>query len=272
MISLKDRAKFEKSIRALVERYPDVLAMHGKERAPRLRHRRTRFAGQDLHLLELSTHRGEPIPVVPCWTVADDHVAFALWPHSLKNHLSKRPTLAENRAYAAARKRIPDGAVSHTYLDLPRVVGFVYNTMAPLLQGLQGAVDRKLEPFGTALNLHDLPRAAVITKHLSPCISYTKVEDDALRFGYVSPFGAGLGVGGIVGIGATTGLAVSLIRKAEMEERIEELRTERELAEARRDLEVQRAARAKERARWEARLAKLEAELAELRKLIQEEK
>ena len=54
-------------------------------------------------------------------------------------------------------------------------------------------MDRSAAFIFAALNLGwHLPRAEVITTHLSPCMSYTRVEDDALRLGYVSPCGVSL--------------------------------------------------------------------------------
>jgi len=264
LVSLKDRAKFEKSMRALVERYPDVLEMHGETRGARIRHRKTSFLERDIHLLEITEHDGDPVPVVPCWTVADDHAAFALYPHALKHLLTNRPSFDGNRAFAAALKHVPEGAVSHTYFDLPRVVGYLYNTAVPVLQGLQGAIDRELAPYGASVNLHDLPRAEAITKHLSPCVSYTRVEKNALRFGYVSPCGHWL----VTGTGAAAGLAVALVAQGEA---MAMDRTEAEKARMRAEITALRNRLRAERARWAKRLAELEAKVEELARILEED-
>ncbi|MHC4451724.1 MAG: DUF3352 domain-containing protein [Planctomycetota bacterium] len=268
MISLKDRARFEASLRAMVESYPDVLEMHGKQRATSVRHRRTKFAGRDIHLLELADRRGDPIPIVPSWTFGEDYVAFALWPHALKHMLTNRPSFDGNEAFRKVLEQAPAGAASQGYFDLPRVVGFAYNTVVPMLQGVQGAIDKKLEPFGVAVNLHDLPRAEVITKHLTPCVSYTKVEDGAIRMGYVSPFGLSLSLGSLAALGAVAGgtaMAVEKGNRVAMDEAMAAQRAHRRI----RELELQLV---KERERWAARLARLEAQLAELKKLIEEQR
>jgi hypothetical protein len=200
--------------------------------------------------------------------------------------LTNRPSFDGNEGFRKVLEQAPAGAASQAYFDLPRVVGFVYNTVVPMLQGMQGAIDKKLEPFGVAVNLHDLPRAEVITKHLTPCVSYTKVEDGAIRMGYVSPFGLSLSLGSLAALGAVAGgtaMAVERGQEEQMRRRMEAEVSRKDaqarLATIQQQLNDAHATNRKlvrqleaERGRWAARLAKLEAQLAELRKLIEEQR
>ncbi|MHC4952759.1 MAG: DUF3352 domain-containing protein [Planctomycetota bacterium] len=291
--SLRDREKLHKSLRALVERYPDVLAMYGEgtvERSPKIRHRKTTFGDHEIHCIEIVDRRGEPIPVVPCWTMGKDYVAMALWPATLKHALTRKSSLADNPRFQELRAAIPQGAISCGYWDMPKFVGWGYNTVVPALQGVQGAINHKLKPYGASVNMHDLPPASVILKHLTPVMSYTKIEKDAVRFGYVSPCGLSLAT---IVPAAAVAAAISvdtMERGRHMEmmrarERAERARLEAEAR--RRKAAAEAAARGKkeaaevaalrkqlaaQRARYERRIRQIERQIEELKKLLQETK
>jgi len=265
--SVKDRAGLQKSMRALVEKYDAVNAMHGERavrRAPKIRHRKTKFGDHAIHCIEITTRSGEPVPIMPCWTMGEDYIAVALWPNSLRNALQRKATLADNPRFQKLRAGIPQGAVSVTYLDLPRVAGWAHNTAVPVLQGVQGAINRELASFGVSLNFHDLPSADVLVRHLTPVLGYSKVEDNAIRFGYISPFGMSLSMATPAVVGGIVGLTFMTIRKG----RVVEARVMEEEERAAGNEERQRRF---EIERYEKRLAELERQLEELRKLLQEE-
>jgi len=267
-VSVKDRAGLQKSLRALVEKYDAVNAMYGEDavrRAPKIRHRKTMQGDRAIHCIEITTPDGEPIPVVPCWTMGEDHIALALWPHTLRNALRRKPTLADNPRFQSLRAGIPEGAITATYMDLPRLVGWTYNTAVPVLQGVQGAINRELAPFGASVNFHDLPSAGVLMRHLTPVLGYTKVEDTAIRFGYVSPFGMSLSAAAPAMVGVMVGMTFVLIEKGREVE-------VRAVAASEAEEEMADRARRKEIERYERRLAELERQLEELRRMMRESK
>jgi len=274
-VSLKDRARFEKAIRAIVVRYPALVELSGDKHAPTVRHRRAKFGGHNIDSLELATHRGEPIPIMPSWIIGEDYVAFALWPQPLRNMLGRRGSftrraLTTNQGFVRILKQVPEGAASCGYFDLPRITGFLYNSLVPMLQGVQGGAGRALRPHGFSLNFHELPRTEVILRHLSPAISYTVFKGNDLRMGYVSPCGASLVVGGISAIGALAGVTETVVaegREIAMEDG--DLYAQLELLIQERDkLRTQLGV---ERERWMKRIAGIEEQLAELERELKEQ-
>jgi len=268
--SVKDRARLSKSLRALVEKYSDVLAMHGERkarRAPRIRHRKSKAGAHTIHSIEITQHNGEPVPVMPSWTLGDDYIILALWPHTLRNALSRPHSLRDNPEFNKLRQSVPQGATASSYVDCAALVGFAYNTLVPALQAVQGAANRELQPYGASLNFHELPPSSVITKHLSPCMSYFKMEKDAVRMGYVSPFGLSVATAGTAGLGALVGLSVVLVDKGREVEIADAVAEE----EVRRDFDAERRA-AMERMRrgYEERLTQLERQIEELKKFLEE--
>ncbi len=260
--SVKDRARLEKSLRALVEKYTAVLGMYGErkvKRAPKIRHRKSMAGSHAIHSIEITDRRGEPIPIMPSWTVGEDYVMFALWPQTLRNALARTRSLRDNAEFNRLRRSVPQGSIASSYVDCPKLVGFAYNTLVPVLQGLQGAINRELAPYGASINLHELPPSSVITKHLSPYMSYVKMEKDAMRIGYVSPFGLSLTAMSAGGMGALVGAAYMAGRQ-----RVQVVMVEAEEAQA-----EELGAHAMRR-HYEERLRKLERQIAELRKLIEE--
>ena len=257
--SVKDRARLEKSIRALVEKYNDVLAMYGEHkvrRAPRIRHRKSKAGAHTIHSIEITQHNGEPIPIVPSWTMGDDYIIVALWPQTIRNALSRTHSLRDNPDFNKLRQSVPQGATASSYIDCPAIVGFAYNTLVPVLQGMQGAINGQLQPYGASLNFHELPPSSVITKHLSPMMSYAKMEKDAFRMGYVSSFGLSVTAMSTAGLGAVVGLSVAFM------ERGREVEIAEAVAEAEPRQELRRA--------YEQRIADLERRVELLRKLLED--
>ncbi|MEM8883940.1 MAG: DUF3352 domain-containing protein [Planctomycetota bacterium] len=268
--SLRDRAKLQQVMKKLVTTYPDVVKMHGGEkRAAVLRHRRTKFAGQNIDLLELSERRGDPIPITPSWTIGDDYVAFALWPQALKHFLGRRASLRESASLGALAKQAPQDPSSVGYFDLPRVFAFLYNTSIPAIQGLQGAINRELKPLGAKISLHDLPRAEVFLRHLTPIMSYTKTNDEAFRFGYVSSCGLTLMTSGVAAA-AVMGVAVFEWEADEQYAEAIAVRQDELVKALEAEIAQLQALRAKDRQRYAERLERLAKQIEALRKQMKE--
>ncbi|MGQ0615063.1 MAG: hypothetical protein ACT4PV_15120 [Planctomycetaceae bacterium] len=248
--SVQDREKLERALQRLVGGLAELAA---REEVSMTR-RETLFRGARIHTLELGRRRN-PIPVAPSWVIGEGYLALALFPQSLKHALSEKPSLEGNEAFRAMLRELPASSASCTYLDARRLAHWIYNSAVPLLQLFQGGMNANLRDAGFDLNFQDLPIAGVLTRHLSPFVSYTAVEKDCVRMGAVSSFGAPALLLPVLVIGAGAAFAY---RGAAME---------RAVAEA----ESVRASDAELRA-LEEELARLEAELEALRGELEEEK
>jgi hypothetical protein len=176
--------------------------------------------------------------------------------------------------------------VSATYVDAAGLAVWLYNTAVPVLQVLQGAMHVRAAPFGVRLNLQDLPPADVLARHLGAAMTYTAVEPDGLRMGYVSDFGAmGLVVPAAMLAATAAGFARTraevevhrTIAEAEARRAEEEARERAGAARhGRRDIEVEMMEREAARLHRETemlrqRIAEIERQVAELRHLAGED-
>jgi len=251
---------------------------------------RTEFRGTEIRFLEMTDKKGEPRPFAPAWAVGEDFVVFGLCPQTVKHALvAKGPApdavmleargllggVGFQRLLAAA----PKNAVGVKYIDLGRVMTWLYAAGAPLLQVTQGAINRQLQMVGVRLNFEDLPTADVIARHLSGMLSYMAVDDDCIRVGYVSQIGAPLVAVPVV---AFAGLAAVLIpmsqRRAQALARVQAEREAQAAQEAQRVAEApatgaQEVAKLREEnAMLKKRLDELEARVAELLRATEERK
>ncbi|MCZ6787963.1 MAG: hypothetical protein O7E54_12455, partial [Planctomycetota bacterium] len=186
-VNIRDRATLEASLDKMVKRIAGLAKEGGLTVVPR----ETFYRTGRIRFLELS-HKGKPVPVAPAWAFGDGYLIVAPFPQSIKGAWADKPSIEKKEDFRALLRQIPDSSVSCTYVDTKRLFGWLYNTGVPLLQGFQGAANVRLEPTGIRLNFEDLPPAEVIQKHLRGLMFYTAVEDDCVRMGYVSDFGAPL--------------------------------------------------------------------------------
>lgn len=270
--TVRDRERLEKALATVAAR----LQPHAADEGVRMRVREADFRGTRIHFVELAEERGDPIPVAPAWAFGEDFVVFALYPQTIKNALLEKPSLAANEDFRACLRRVPKSAVSSTYVDLRGLVGWLYNTATPFLQVLQGTIDRELAPYGFELNLQDLPPAEVITRHLSGAITYTAVEDDCVRMGMVSPFGAPLLVAPVAALAAGAAAARSTAmrrQRAMMEAARARVEAQQEAQRARAEQQERATELQKLRAQnrmLRERLARIERQIEELKKLLEE--
>ncbi len=195
--SVKNREALERALDALAKGVPAAAALHGERsarQAPKVTLRECQFRGQRIRFAELCGPSGEPIPVAPSWAFVDDAVLFALFPQTIKHVLTERPSLAAGPRMRGPIARLPASTTSCSLYDTTLLFTWIYNTLVPLAQGAQGAINAQLARFGIpgGLNLADLPPAEVIARHLEPTVTFTAVEEDCLRMGYLSPYGTTL--------------------------------------------------------------------------------
>ncbi|MHC4549639.1 MAG: hypothetical protein ACYTEZ_12780 [Planctomycetota bacterium] len=268
-VTVRDRPRLEQALDTLVARLQPLAAEHGVSVRPGEAH----FRGVRIRFAELS-ERGDPIPVAPSWAFVDDFCVLALYPQTVKHALLEKRSMQGNEEFRALQRRVPDSAMSVSYLDTKGLVAWLYNTGVPLLQLLQGALNQELQPYGVRLNLQDLPPAEVVTRHLGGAVFYTAVEEDCIRIGCVSPFGAPIVVVPVMAVG----VAATLVEKGEREARRQQARRAQRLAEAARaraQLKKLRAQQEKLRAQnrmLRERLRRIEDEVAELKRLLEEQR
>ena len=267
-VTVRDRARLDKALETIAARLPALTGPNGVVVRPNEAH----FRGVRIRFLELSQHNGDPIPVAPAWALTDDFLVIALVPQTIKHALTEKRSLQGSDDFRTLLRRIPQSAVSHTYVDMKGAVAWIYNTAVPVLQVLQGTLNEQLGRMSDAMpmgrmqmNFQDLPPAEVLTRHLGGAMFYTAVENDCVRFGYVSDFGVALLFAPVVMIGT----AATLVARGEHEDVIRaRRRAERE--EERRAQQEQLARLREENALLRKRLAGIEREIAEIKRLVEE--
>ncbi len=254
-VTVRDKARLNRAIDAMTRQC--VAAM--KRAGGRAVQRKTAFRGMTLNVMELSGPDGNPIPFAPTWAVGEDFLVAGPFPHTVRNALMEKASLAGQKDFVALSRAVPEGAASATYLDTKALVGWLYNSVAPILQGLSGAINEKLQPYGLALNFKDLPPATVLTRHLTGTMYYTVVENDGVRAGWLSPFGS-------AGI-ALPVVAIGLVAAGAMvidEHDHEEARLRYRLRRSRQQLKRESAKNRK----LQARLRAIEKQIEELKKQL----
>ena len=255
-VSVKDKPRLEKALLTMMQR---VKGMAAEKRVP-IEIKETIFRGLRIRFVE-----SPKMPLAPAWAFGDDYLVIALNPHAIRNAHVKKASLAGDEDFRALLRRIPESAASSSYVNTGAIVAWGYNTLVPILQSAQGAINKEVKAYGFQLNFHDLPPVEVITKHLGGSMGYTAPEDGVLRMGFVSPFGSPVIA---VGVGFLAGTTAALVQKGQQEARRASrnmMRRERDrarVAEMRKQLAAQRA-------RYEQRIARIEKQLAELRELIE---
>ncbi|MFI5403206.1 MAG: hypothetical protein ACHQ1G_09735 [Planctomycetota bacterium] len=279
--SVRDRERLARSLDALAAKAGEMVRGDGAS----VTERKTEFRGREIRFLEVTDRRGEPRPYAPAWAFGEDFVVLALCPQSVKHALMEKAALADSADFKRLLAAAPRTAVSTTYLDLGRILAWGYATAVPVLQVVQGAIHRTVvdQPVlahamaGIRLNFEDLPPVEVIARHLSGMVTYTAVEDDCFRLGFVSDVGAPLAIAPVAFV---AGLVVVLLpmgpaRRAEIE-RVQAERQAQAIREARRLAEAAQGATDAEQLRAEnamlrERLAKLEQQVQELLRAAEQE-
>ncbi|MHC4134881.1 MAG: hypothetical protein ACYS0K_07850 [Planctomycetota bacterium] len=264
-VTVRDRARLEKALETIAARLPALAEAGGVV----VRVNEAHFRGVRIRFLELSQGNGDPIPVAPAWALTDDFLVLALVPQTVKHALLEKRSLQGSDEFRTLLRRIPQSAVSHTYVDMKGVVAWIYNTAVPVLQVVQGAINKHLGHFcdemrmsRIQLNFQDLPPAEVLTRHLSGAMFYSAVEGDCVRVGYVAYVGATLFVAPFMMLGMTA----TLVAKGEHEEAIQKRRRAERARQRRSQLERLRA----ENALLRKRLDRIEREIAEIKRLVEE--
>jgi len=196
---VKERARLETALNTMMQR----ATRWAQENDMHARVRETIYRTARIHYLEMAGD-DEPVPIAPAWAFGTDYIVMALFPHSIKNAWVKKAPLGENEDFRSLMRHVPKDAGSVSYIDVRRLFGWAYNTAVPLAQGMQGIVNREAAKVGIRLNLEDLPPAEPILRHLGGAVVYSVYDDQGVRFGYVSDFGASLFAAPAMAVGMLT--------------------------------------------------------------------
>jgi len=273
--SVRDRERLSRALDTIVAKAGEMARAEGAS----VTAGRTEFRGTEIRFVEIADDRGEPVPCAPAWAFGEDFVVLALCPQSVKHALMEKPALSGHADFQRLLAVAPRTAVSATYIDLGRILVWSYATTVPILQVVQGAVNglATTHPVAAQLmagfrfNFEDLPPAEVLARHLSGMLTYTAVDDDCVRLGFVSDIGAPVA---IYSVAFLAGFVVAVLPMSHgRAQAFERERAHRELAEA-----VAGAAREQETQQLRAenemlreRLAKLEEQVAELLQATEQE-
>ncbi len=159
------------------------------------------YAGGVAHVVPLGHRRLGGVPLAPTFGVVGGKLLIAPFPLTFQ-HLSavqrcEYPDLTKNSDFASLRRRVPADALSISYLDLPRLVSFVYDTMMPLLQGM-------VSEGPQAPPLYELPDARVLERHLFGRVGWTRADARGLHWeAYSSMDMSGFAIGAVAGAATT---------------------------------------------------------------------
>ena len=263
-VSVKNRVELEKTLDKLAAFFKGHAVEHGVE----VTIGETHFRGMRIHYLEMVQKRGDPIPVAPAWAFGEDFLVVGLFPQTIKHAMTQKASMTANADFMALTRHVPQTASSVSYIDLGGMVTWLYNTAVPVLQGMQGAINKELKIYGVKLNFQDLPPSEVLARHLTGLVSYAAAEKGCVRAGYISSFGA---PALIVPIAFVGGVAGALYFSVEADHRQATARERREVEHVH-DAARMQAQLAEQRAQYEQRLRHLEEQLAELKRLIDEKR
>jgi len=129
------------------------------------------------HTLRYITPPEEGIPFSPTFTIAHNSLLIAGNPLTMKRYLkwleSDSTGLGDSAEFKAAVADVPEGASILKYVNMPQIVGLIYQNAAPFLPSL---LDGEELPFDMA----NLPMSETITQHLSSAVSYGVVDEDGI--------------------------------------------------------------------------------------------
>ena len=139
---------------------------------------RTRIGGVDVHVVKLMPPDLGGPPIAPTFGVVDGHLLVTLFPISFQRFLAtkrgERPSIEANPDYAALRARVPDDALSLSYLDVRRGVAIAYDTVMPILQAMP-------QQEG-GMPVYEFPEASIFTKHLYGRIAWRVADDRGMHW------------------------------------------------------------------------------------------
>jgi hypothetical protein len=187
-LEIKDAARFDKCLQAVLKRLPAELAEMEFKGKKISYFRFAEPAGPDPARMFLSTiyfiREGEKLTISSF--IGGFGAANALKRHVLRQ---ERPTLATQASVASWMGGKTDGASLVVYLDIARAFTTYYNTLAPLTTFFK---DMLKSADGGGVDLMKLPLGETIGKYLGQSVFKVTVDPDGLRVDGISGSGTTL--------------------------------------------------------------------------------
>ncbi len=195
VLGSKDPARLERSLLRL-------LAM--VDWPPGTGPRPVEIGGISAHVLPLGHRRLGGVPLAPTFGVVEGKLLLAPFPLTFQHLVAVKrgdyPDLTANRDFASLRPRVPADAIAISYLDLPRLVSLVYDTMMPILQGMVAEGPQ-------APPIYELPDARVLERHLFGRVGWTRADARGLHWeAYSSMDMSGFAIGAAAGAATTVAI------------------------------------------------------------------
>jgi len=190
MVELVDAEKFESCLNGLAKLTEGKAVL-----------RQMQYGGSTIRLLAFTQ---EPIPVCPCYVVAGKFAVFALYPQTLKRHLSRGgkegPSILDSEDFRRVTARFLPGPsageknVCHgvSYIDVTTGLTGSYNLLVMASPMLSAAKKLSLRP-------ELLPHPDAIAPHMFGYGGGCLNDDDGILFQCYSPFGISGQILGMVG-------------------------------------------------------------------------
>ena len=186
-----DAARLEASLVKMAGKipWPAGTAMHSPD-----------IRGAKAHVVPLMHPGLGIIPLAPTFGVVGDVILIAPSPLAFRRFVAvsqgAKPNINQNRDFAKLREMVPENAGGASYLDLPRMVGFVYDTVVPFIQAVP-------QPTTGGVSIYELPESEVFTKHLYGRIAWTQTDERGWHWVSHAPMDmSGFMIAGAVGAGA----------------------------------------------------------------------
>ncbi|MEM7262181.1 MAG: hypothetical protein AAF488_09340 [Planctomycetota bacterium] len=180
------------------------------------------------HTIEYIHIAGAPSPVAPAWVESGGRMMFALHPAILEETLLRlaadEPSILDQPAFVEQRRQLPKNISSLRYVDSPRLLGYFYPSVVPLLQSALAMGPE----IGLDVDASLIPSSRFLAKYLSPDVAGGVRED-----GYCysvnrasTPYSGAAVVGLVAGLWlGTAGAAMAPMRKAQEQAKSVELLT-----------------------------------------------
>lgn len=173
-MGLRDAEGFQSLLERVIAMAPDEVKLL-----------ETSYQGRTMRYLSTSEI---PIPISPTFIVEEGRLIVSSTTLGMKKYLrwlaEGGPGLAETDEFRKAMADVPEGISGLQYMNMPKLIGMLYETGAPFLPMVLSQTEL---PLDMAL----LPMADTLTDCFSCAVSYCQVDSDGYLLAGRSSFGTG---------------------------------------------------------------------------------
>ncbi len=141
--------------------------------------RHVKFGNVKAVVVPMMHHKIGIVPLAPTFGVVDGQLLITPFPLTFQRFLAvqqgRRPSLEQNRDYARLRQRVPEDALSLSYMDVKRLLAIVYDTFMPIVQCLPQAEG--------STHIYQLPDVGLFTQYLYGSIGWRTADERGSHWG-----------------------------------------------------------------------------------------